>query len=473
MSEITYDTVLRGFDCVVFDSPENDGYVRVEIYENGRKVYMVDIPLLEGEELNSSDAIDRVSDSAIDLFESQRGTLGQGAGIMSKDSIKKKSCYYPIIRSKEEWFRNIQGTSYEDGAIVILEKLLDLNQDKMDKEQQIEEMGGFCDKLLHDMDKLDLERVKSSNGYKDQVIVIKADKIGCFYSADDVKEYLEMFRGHELEPLAISKMKEYLDVKSQMKEMEDTIDSIYEQQDDIEEQMKEMTVLVAESAISNNVDMEFMKYPNMTNDIAELMDGIELEESVAVTAKKSRNLSGLEDEILQRLVSAGGFIPQEECSYDTEDMGRLQAEMLVRLVNHSGPYEDETRQEFFVYEITPYGEKALETKKSFSLSADKDSDSDTTTDLIVDQLGEAHDGLQPAEVDPDGMPFNEGEKIELTKAVDIALWGGKITYPKGTKGHIDSLYDRHGDYYKVMTDKGKLIKVKWDQMKRTRKNKKK
>jgi len=469
MSEVSYDTIIRGFKSVVSESDNNPDYVRVELYEDGRGVYIVEVPLMEGEKLSNDDVIDRVSDSAIDLFEAQRGTLGQGAGVMNKDSATKKKSYYnPIVRNYEEWYRNLQGTTYEDGAISLIEKMMDINKDIQEKEQQINELYDFSYKLLMDMDKLDLERMKSDRGYKDKIIVIKSHKLANFHSSNEVSEFLSMFKGHELESMIISKMKEYLDLQNRINEFNETLVSYYDSIDDIKNQMKEITILAAESNLSNNVDMEIMKYPNMANDIAELMEDVEVgdkeevyEEFSITSSKKSRKLTSLDEEILKRLKDAGGFVPQENCEYNKEDMGRLQAEMLVRLVNHSGPYEDGNRTEFFVYELTPYGEKALETKVSYKISANEE--------IEIDELGEMHDGLQPAEVEPDGMPFNEGEKIELTKPVEVALWGGKIVYPKGTKGHIDSLFDRHGDYYKVMTDKGKLIKVKWNQMKRTRK----
>ena len=84
-------------------------------------------------------------------------------------------------------------------------------------------------------------------------------------------------------------------------------------------------------------------------------------------------------------------------------------------------------------------------------------------------LVKMHEGVDVAEVSIDEHPFNESERVELSKEFTYRTWGGTNKLPKGTKGIIDSLYDRAGEYYYVRTDEGKHVKVPFSYLKRLKK----
>jgi hypothetical protein len=73
----------------------------------------------------------------------------------------------------------------------------------------------------------------------------------------------------------------------------------------------------------------------------------------------------------------------------------------------------------------------------------------------VVELGQIHEGIDPAEVPLKDFPFAIGDKVTLSKAFEMPIWGGGTTeLPKGTKGFIKNLYDGHGDAFMVTCEEG-------------------
>jgi hypothetical protein len=67
------------------------------------------------------------------------------------------------------------------------------------------------------------------------------------------------------------------------------------------------------------------------------------------------------------------------------------------------------------------------------------------------ERGTVRDDLDPALVDPEEFPFEQGDKVKLKEKVVIATgWGATEEFPKGTKGIIQSVDDGHGDCYQVL-----------------------
>jgi hypothetical protein len=84
----------------------------------------------------------------------------------------------------------------------------------------------------------------------------------------------------------------------------------------------------------------------------------------------------------------------------------------------------------------------------------------------LEELGEIADGKDIAEVPMDDMPFQIGDSVTLTKAYELALWGGATDeLPKGMKGTIKNLYDGHGDYYMVKCEEGGVYRIPTEYLK--------
>lgn len=90
--------LLSGFDAIISPSEDIPDAYHVVLEEGGAQVYETDIPVnldeFEGdnEDLDGSDALlEEVGKAAIDLFEAERGTLGQGAGATDMEARTKRA----------------------------------------------------------------------------------------------------------------------------------------------------------------------------------------------------------------------------------------------------------------------------------------------------------------------------------------------------------------------------------------------
>jgi len=95
------------------------------------------------------------------------------------------------------------------------------------------------------------------------------------------------------------------------------------------------------------------------------------------------------------------------------------------------------------------------------IALNKDDEDQFEYEREVEELGQMHNGLDPAEIPQDELlTFGPGNSVKLKNDIVVPLWGGiKKTVEKGTAGWIDSLFDGHGDKYYVRTEDGSLFVV--------------
>jgi hypothetical protein len=102
---------------------------------------------------------------------------------------------------------------------------------------------------------------------------------------------------------------------------------------------------------------------------------------------------------------------------------------------------------------------------SYGKRAEKE-DKENDGEYEVVELGQIHEGIDPAEVPLKDFPFALGDKVTLSKAFEMPIWGGGTTeLAKGTKGVIKNLYDGHGDAFMVTTEDGQTYCIPTDCLK--------
>lgn len=372
---LDYEITLQGFTVTIMSSEDPDVF-HVELAESGNQVYDTDIPVNmeaeEGEDIFVEDVINYAAQAAIDIFEAERGTLGQGAGA----TMAKKKASLWEISELEEWFCKFRGTGFEEEAANLMEQRLGIQLEAAFAEDPTAALYTEQAKVEYEMAMLNLERLKES--INKTVIIIQSKK--AYYDLSDtekLEEYLCKFTGDKREDQALSLVQEYLDIQQQLNSVNSNKDDFWVREQEIDDLMRNLSLqLLQQNVIEVQPTEGAEALPNMAADMAELMEGVSLD--------------------------------------------------------------------------VPFGEMAARKAQ-----------------LEAEEMGEMREGLDPAEIPEEKrITWGEGEHVKLKKDVVQQLMGGMTkTFPKGTKITIDSLYDRHGDRYMVRTiDKGKLFKVKWDDL---------
>jgi len=422
-----FTTTLRGYDVTVLAVEGEDAY-KVEVMEGDglpwEVIIPVDLDAFEGdnEALDGSDKVmAHVTEAAVDLFEADRGTLGQGAGSVDNDGVvaMKKQSLYCMSEDWEDWFLKMKGTPFEEEAHTLLEQLLATqlipcdDPDRQRLEQQERQIS-------YDLDLLNLRRMKECCDC-DQTIIIQArygDPIGSktsYWCFESIEAYLDKFDGTDLEREAIMKVQELLSIQKQIDGLEVKPDK-WDKEQEIRNQMNELSLtLMQQNAMpaSSGVGPD----SNLAKDMKELMEVVDIP-----TPPSLDDIGGDPIPISDLQEAARGY----------GDEGLLP------------PIASGVRIAFS--EVEPVADR-------------------------VDELGHIRDDLDPGLIEPKQFAFNTNERVQLTEEIEARIgWGTKKTYPVGTKGHAESQYDKQGDYYQVRLDDNQLIKVRWDQMKATAKD---
>ena len=379
MENNEYKLWLRGYNVILYPSESSENSLTVTLYEEGSEVFTVEMPIDIDEEsaaVYSEGLVDSLAQGAIDLFEASRGTLGQGAGATMKANIKKNA--YCVSNGWEDWYLKLKGTKFEDQATAMLDQLIELNYSGQDPNQQAALDAAYAEQseLEHDLDLLNFERLKSTDPHQ-TIIVIQAQTVSGYYGiydAQGIGAYLDKFKGNILESQAIAKTKELLDVKVRIENLQDSEEDTWDDEQDLENAMHELVLQnIQQNAIATMPETGMESAPAMTSDMAELMQGVDL------------------DTPIEPMIAKRSF------------------------------QEDESE---------------------------------------VVELGEIHEGLDPAEIPIDDYPFEIGDGVKLKKEfVDVIHGGIEEIISKGTKGTIDSLWDGQGDQVLVVLDDGNLIRV--------------
>ena len=390
-----YTTTLQGYDITIKPSENGDGYFHVVISELGADVYTNELPApVMQEAMNSEELFQGIAQAAIDFFEAGRGTLGEGAGSDMTAHNKKKACIgLGLGEHRKEWFKGLKGTESEDMAYQLLKSYLDLQYSLSNKSVVVDELYRNQDELLFQLSMLELDYLKNSKPGREVIIISASFKKDAFWSASDLQSFLDQFMGSNRELEAVVMIDKLMDVVDQINLAQKNVDPEWEQLDDLEDQMTALSMDQFQRDLEKNLPSSGMgAFPNMAGEIAQLMEGVEME------------------------------APLEPMMYPMAS---------VRTSAMEG--EEDTRKE--VYEEWEPVEKRVE------------------------ELGKAHDGLDPAEMKE--APFKVGDKVSLSKGFDLPgpLSGVRHKFPKGTKGYIDGIYDGHGNSYKVCFDDGRLVLV--------------
>lgn len=271
-----YNIVLKGYDVAIVPSDQGPGFYYVTLYEQGDDVFKEDVPMPEpqpGE--TEEESIQNLAQAAIDLFEASRGTLGEGAGAEMTAKKRIKAC--GLNYGHEDWFMGFKGTPYEDTAYNLLKNYYALELEQTGQDDVLLELYDQEKELEHELKMLDLERMKSVPP-NTQIIVIQGKK-AYFGEAEMYREFMLKFKGDPLESKVVQALNKLLDVKQQIRTHEEGQESFWDQFADLERQMEALSEEALQANVLDKIPTEGIEaFPNMAGQVAELMEGVELDE---------------------------------------------------------------------------------------------------------------------------------------------------------------------------------------------------
>jgi hypothetical protein len=271
-----YTLVLKGFDVVIVPSDQGPDYYYVTLYEGtNNEVFSEDIPIPETQPGDTSeDTIENVAQAAIDIFEAERDTLGEGAG--AEMTAKKKVAWLGNCTEHEEWFMSLKGTEYEEIAYGLLKDYLSIDVESTAQDDVLHELYDREAELEYELKMLDLERMKAMP-VGTQVIIIKAKK-AFLGEAEVMQEFLDKFCGDPLEGKVVQLLDELINVKQDIKKHQEGADDFWDRRQDVERQMEALTLEALQGNIIDKIPTSGIEaFPNMAGEIAELMEGVEMD----------------------------------------------------------------------------------------------------------------------------------------------------------------------------------------------------
>lgn len=276
-----FQVLYRGFDCLV--TPSEEGSFDVSLFEGGSHVFTtpvsIDLSKFESEDEiddNSDALINEAAQAAVDMFESSRGTLGQGAmALQQKASKMDKKAWFATF-DYESWFLHFKGGKFEDQAVSLLEQYVTaVHNINKDKSINLEALNDKKSQLEYEIDLLNIKRMQNSRG-NETVIVIRSSKEAC---TGYVEEVVEKFKGTVNEGVVLKKMQEYMEIDKQINAYYESGEGSWDKIDELVKAMDELLVTAMQTELNESiVDMGgATAYPNMAADVAELMEGVTLD----------------------------------------------------------------------------------------------------------------------------------------------------------------------------------------------------
>ncbi|MFX1487482.1 MAG: hypothetical protein ACFFBS_10415 [Promethearchaeota archaeon] len=243
---------------------------------------IVDIPVgieaEDGEELYVDDIINYAAQAAVDLFEAERGTLGQGAGA----TMAKKIGSLWELNDWEEWFLKFKGTGFEEEAANLIEQKIGIQLERSLAEDPAADLYSERARIEHEMAMLNLERLKESTNKT--IIVIQSSvsppRAVSYYDSESeyIEEYLNKFIGDKRENQALKLVQEYLDIQKQINEANMGQDDFWDREQEIDNLMQDMSLQLLQQNVMEAQPTEGAEaLPNMANDMVELMEGVSLD----------------------------------------------------------------------------------------------------------------------------------------------------------------------------------------------------
>lgn len=280
-----FDLLLDGFDVSIRPSDYGEEYVFVTISEGNSEVFNRDVPITPPQEGESTEqVIENTAQAAIDIFESERGTLGQGAGAEVMATKKEALCTWEM-KNHEEWYLSFKGTEFEDLAFNLLEDLYSLDLEDNTVDDTSSELYSEMDKIEYELKMLNLERMRSMPAGA-QIIIIQASKIekkAWFMDVSETKDFLDAFTDTPFEADALKLVNRYIEIREEINQREEATDDIWSRRWEIENQMESLSLEALQQNIMDKIPTEGIGvFPGMAADLAELMEGVSIDEPLDV-----------------------------------------------------------------------------------------------------------------------------------------------------------------------------------------------
>lgn len=377
-----------------------------------------------------------------------------------KKSMRKHSSYYDLA-GREDWYMQFKGTTYEQQAYELLKQYIEASYATYEY-PELEAANAEMKELEKQLELLDLERMNKAP-MATKIIIINASSIlkkAHFYDTECIRDYLAKFEGDPMEAQAVRLMKQFVESKAKYQEISKATEDNYKVISELTFQMDTLAMEMLSQDIDKRVPTEGIEaFPNMAGDIAELMQGVSLEEplipmSGTLASKKKRaadqsKLEMLVEELFNMV--RGGFIdsyfkkktipmdPNEAFQHliETEELTPEEARFVKNTYNSWADDPEILKDEDL---DMPLPKISRRIKRSFQ-------EVEPVADRIIEK-GIYHNG-QPAEAEvPDKDMYSVGDKVTLTKEF-TCMNGMPVSIPKGTKGVIESLLDRSYECYSV------------------------
>jgi len=449
MSTDSFTTMIRGFDVTVEAAESSDTY-KVHVVEGGGVPWTVELPInlenFEGQEDDdvdgSNELLTLVAEAAVDLFESSRDTLGQGAGALEVAAMKKTQGTITACGSEwQDYYLQLKGTTFEGKAEELVKQWLDLNLNEPEWEDKTKDLRKEKQKLIYELNLLELELLKNSP--EQQMLIIMAGRKRAYLNDIEIPLYLDIFAGSPQEAEAVNIMKGILDIDERIQSTNDTCegwDEHWKQVESIEMQLQDLILTsVQEHAI--HTPSGAAGAPNMANDIAELMEGIDLH--APLSARKRAQL--LADDGFE---SVERFGPDESADpYEDGYQAGLKG---------SSPADNPYRGDSGGFDQWVEGLNDARSKKRSRRAFEE---FETAEDRETEG-GEIRHDLDTGCIDPEDYKFEPNQKVTLNKKLELMIGGGvPKDYAKGTSCVVESRYDGEGDFYYVRFEDGQMARV--------------
>ena len=283
--EATYKLILKGYDVTVQNSEAGDGFYTVSLSEGDSPVFSAEIPVdrEEDEDVLIEDVINFAAQAAIDLFESQRGTLGQGAGALEVQAMLKNACvdsWFGLSEECKNALDVLKGSPFDEQAFGLVQQIVELDYNQKAITQGNPEIQISMDKVCKNLTLLELELFKS-RPKGTEIIIIKGIKKYALDSWElaSIKEYLDQFIGSNLENKALMLMQDYISLKKQTIEGERNEESYLTQRSELSLALNNLVLENLQNQVEVKMpDFGVDAFPKVTQDVVSLMENVEVED---------------------------------------------------------------------------------------------------------------------------------------------------------------------------------------------------
>lgn len=318
MTQNTFTTMIRGFEVTV-EAGDTENVYKVHVVEGDGVPWTAELPIdLDGfvgenEDLDgSNELLTFVAEAAVDLFESSRDTLGQGAGALEVAAMKKRSQNIVIGCMSTPWqdyYLQLKDTPFAGKAEELIKQYLELSlEEPCFEKPELDELRKEKQQLIYDLNMLELDLLKSSP--EQQMILIVGSRKRAYLGEVDIPLYLDIFAGSPLESEAVNILKGILDIEERIQSLEDSEDytAHWKRLNSIEMQLQDLILTAVGQNAPLGCPTGMDSAPNMANDIAELMEGVDLHTPLSAR-KRAQELGGTDEITSIHVIPGWDLIP--------------------------------------------------------------------------------------------------------------------------------------------------------------------